>query len=255
MKQVILALAILVAGAALIFALAGRRPAGNAPAHSAGAKASGRESALTPPWPPATDQAIAVSKDLFAKNYYVVLDASGSMKDQACSGSQSKMQAAKAALAAFAASVPGDANIGLQVFDQQGVSERLALSAGNRENFIRLVNTAEASGGTPLLDSVNQAYAKLTAQARRQLGYGEYHLVVVTDGEANPGQDPTPAIDRLLNESPVVLHTIGFCIGNTHSLNQAGRTLYKAADNPGALQQGLADVLAEAPQFSVQKFK
>ena len=37
--------------------------------------------------------------------------------------------------------------------------------------------------------------------------------------------------------------------------NQAGRTIYKAADNPGALQQGLADVLAEAPQFSVQKFK
>ena len=59
----------------------------------------------------------------------------------------------------------------------------------------------------------------------------------------------------MLNESPVVLHTIGFCIGSRHSLNQAGRTIYKAADNPGALQQGLADVLAEAPQFSVQKFK
>src|SRR5260221_4181454 len=254
MKQVILALAILVVGAAVI-ALLGRRPGADAPAHSAGAKASGRERALTPPWPPATDQAVAVSKDLFAKNYYVVLDASGSMKDQACSGSQSKMQAAKTALAAFAASVPGDANIGLQVFDQQGVNERLALGTGNRENFIRLVNTAEASGGTPLLDSVNQAYAKLTAQARRQLGYGEYHLVVVTDGEANSGQDPTPVIDRLLKESPVVLHTIGFCIGSTHSLNQSGRTLYKAADNPGALQHGLADVLAEAPQFSVQKFK
>src|SRR5256885_16084638 len=123
MKQVSLALAILIVGAAVI-SLLGRRPAGNAPAQSAVAKASSRERALTPPWPPATDQAVAVSKDLFAKNYYVVLDASGSMKDHACSGSQSKMQAAKTALAAFAASVPGGANIGLAGIHQQGGSER-----------------------------------------------------------------------------------------------------------------------------------
>jgi Ca-activated chloride channel homolog len=218
-----------------------------------GAQAAGR--ALTPAWPPATDQASAVSKDLFAKNYYVVLDGSGSMSDRACSGNQSKMNAAKAALVAFAASVPADANLGLQVFDNRGVGERLPLGTGNREQFARLVGEVQAGGSTPLRDSVSQAYAKLLEQGRRQLGYGEYHLVIVTDGEANAGQDPTPAVNQLLQESPVVLYTIGFCIGGNHSLNQAGRTVYKAADNPGALRQGLSDVLAEAPQFHLVKFK
>jgi len=52
-----------------------------------------------------------------------------------------------------------------------------------------------------------------------------------------------------------VLHTIGFCIDSKHTLNQAGRTIYTAANNPEALRQGLSNVLAEAPQFSVTKFK
>ena len=210
---------------------------------------------LTPSWPPATDQAVAVSKDLFAKNYYIVLDASGSMKDVACSGSQSKMETAKSALAAFAESVPADANLGLQVFDNRGVREWLPLGTGNRERFIRLVSEVSATGNTPLRDSVDQAYARLMAQGRQQLGYGEYHLVIVTDGEASSGQDPTLVVNALLKNSPIVLHTIGFCIGTNHSLNQAGRTIYKAADNPEALRKGLGDVLAEAPQFSVAKFK
>lgn len=213
------------------------------------------DKALAPPWPPALDQASAVSKDLFAKNYYVVLDGSGSMKDSACSGNQSKMEAAKSAVAAFAASVPVDANLGLQVFDNRGVREWLPLGTGNRERFTQLVNQVGPTGNTPLRDSIDQAYAKLLIQGRKQLGYGEYHLVIVTDGEANAGQDPTVSVNAMLKESPVVLHTIGFCIGGNHSLNQAGRTIYKAADNPDALRQGLADVLAESPTFSVSKFK
>jgi hypothetical protein len=34
------------------------------------------------------------------------------------------------------------------------------------------------------------------------------------------GQDPTGAVKAILERSPVVLHTIGFCIGTKHSLNQ-----------------------------------
>ena len=216
---------------------------------------TGATKTLLPQWPPVTDQAVAISNDLMARNYYVVLDGSGSMNYSACSGSQSKMAVAKAALSVFAKSVPGDANLGLQVFDGKGLRELLPLGAGNRAQFVKLVQNVVAGGGTPLLDSVNQAYNKLLEQGKKQLGYGEYHLVIVTDGEANTGQDPTPTVNKLLHESPVVLHTIGFCIGNDHSLNQAGRVLYQAADNPEALSQGLADVLAEAPQFTVSKFK
>jgi hypothetical protein len=253
-KPVLLAVLIFIVGA-IIFSATGHRPAADTSAGGKDQKAAAGEKALTPPWPPATDQAIAVSKDLFAKNYYIVLDGSGSMEAHACSGNQSKMQAAKAALVAFSASVPADANLGLQVFDSRGVNEWLPLGTDNRQQFARLVSDVRATGETPLFDSVSLAYAKLVEQGRKQLGYGEYHLVIVTDGEANSGQDPTPVVNRVLKESPVVLHTIGFCIGSNHSLNQAGRTIYKPADNPGALRQGLADVLAEAPQFSTMKFK
>ena len=86
------------------------------------------------------------------------------------------------------------------------------------------------------------------------MGYGEYHLVIVTDGEANDGEDPREAVDALLAKSPVVLHTIGFCIGETHSLNQKGRVFYQSADNPEELRKGLTDVLAEATSFNLDGF-
>jgi Ca-activated chloride channel family protein len=77
---------------------------------------------------------------------------------------------------------------------------------------------------------------------------------VITDGEASH-EDPRDIVNQLIAESPVVLHTIGFCIGAEHSLNQPGRTVYQSADNPQELAQGLAEVLAEAPAFDVKKFK
>ena len=91
-------------------------------------------------------------------------------------------------------------------------------------------------------------------QGARQLGYGEYHLVVVTDGEASDGQDPTNVVKVILDRSPIVLHTIGFCIGTDHVLNQPGRSYYVAAESPEQLQQGLSAVLAEAPAFDQSQF-
>ena len=210
---------------------------------------------LSPVWPPAKDESVQVASDLFAKNYYVVLDGSGSMNEKGCSGDLPKIAVARDALRDFADTLPATANLGLQVFDGRGVRDLLPLGVNNRKEFVRLVYDVRANASTPLLTAVRQAYAKLLAQGARQLGYGEYHLVIVTDGAADQGQDPTPIVNQILAESPVVVQTIGFCIGERHSLNQAGRTIYRAADNPQQLKQGLTDVLAEAPQFAVTEFK
>jgi uncharacterized protein with von Willebrand factor type A (vWA) domain len=191
-----------------------------------------------------------------SSNYYIVLDASGSMRETECSGGKRKIEAAVTALGRFVAAVPPTANLGLLVFDDDGVTERVPLGRDNRDGLRNALRDVRAAGGTPLRTAIGQGYAQLTTQALRQLGYGEYHLVVVTDGKPDPSdEDPTPVVDELLAKTPVVLHTIGFCIGTDHVLNQQGRSYYVAADSPDELLAGLTAVLAEAPKFDAASFE
>lgn len=204
-------------------------------------------------WPPA-GKPDRIENDLTKRNFYVVLDGSGSMSERACQGDGKKIEQAKAALDLFSKAAPRNANLGLLVFDTRGVSERVPLATENRQEFMRQVMAVNPSGGTPLRNAVALARQRLEDQARRQLGYGEYNLVVVTDGEASSGQDPKQVVDAMLAQSPIVLHTIGFCISSTHSLNQPGRTVYKAANDRKELERGLEAALAEAPRFTADKF-
>lgn len=204
-------------------------------------------------WPPVA-KGTQLAKDVLARNFYVVLDGSGSMKDRSCTSTSSKNHDSKIALVAFSQSVPKNANLGLAVFDANGLRELLPLGQNNRDAFVRAVNAVGPGGGTPLRDAVQLGRRQLETQASRQLGYGEYTLVVVTDGEASLGQDPRIAVNTMLRETPVVLHTIGFCIGAGHSLNQKGRTIYRATNSDQELRAGLAEVLAESPDFSVSRF-
>ncbi|KJR42733.1 von Willebrand factor type A (vWA) domain-containing protein [Candidatus Magnetoovum chiemensis] len=192
---------------------------------------------------------VQIAKNLLAKNYYVVLDGSGSMRDNGCSGTASKSEASKRALAEFAQAVPQEANLGFAAFDSRGVTERLPLGINNRDMFIQQVNNTRADTDTPLHDAVNLGFTKLKQQAQKQLGYGEYHLVMVTDGIATRGQNPTTIVNDIIDKTPVIIHTIGFCISENHALNQPGRTFYETADNPQELVKSLKQVLAEAETF------
>lgn len=209
-------------------------------------------------WPfvDGTSKPAAGNPDAYlTRNYYVVLDGSGSMSDRKCSGNEPKMDVAKRALLGFINRIPAGANVGGLVFDHYGVRTLAELQPKADVNWTTLVGGVRAGEGTPLATAIKAGYKALTARAASQLGYGEYHLVVVTDGEANQGEDPRAIVDQITSQSPVVVHTIGFCIGETHSLNQPGKTVYRAADNPQDLERGLADVLAEAPSFDAQSFK
>ena len=112
------------------------------------------------------------------------------------------MDAAKEALLIFARQFPTNANLGLAVFDGSGLSERLPLGPLDLQRLTGEVGAIRADGGTPLLNALDLGYRALTEQGRRQLGYGEYHLVVDTDGEANQGQDPSPMVRKILTDSP-----------------------------------------------------
>lgn len=203
-------------------------------------------------WPePAQNTVLA--PNWLATNYYIVFDGSGSMEEVGCSDDRRKIDVAKEAVQQFLGQIPADANVGLYVFDDQGRREVQALGAP-RAALTEAVAAIVAGGGTPLRSSVQGGLDALTAQAQTQLGYGDYHLVVVTDGEANSGQDPHKVVQKMLAQSPVILHTIGFCIGEGHSLNVKDQTYYHAANNPAELSAGLAQVLAEASDYTDAAF-
>lgn len=192
---------------------------------------------------------------LLANNYYIVLDGSGSMQERKCSGKRSKMEVAIDTLATFAAELSLDANFGLGVFNRGEVQELIPLGQGQRDQVQRLASRIIPDGTTPLYSAIRLALDRLTDQGRRQLGYGEYNLVVVTDGLASSSQDPTPIVRHIFEQTPVNLHTIGFCVSELHSLNQPNRSIYRSANDPASLSRGLQAVLAEAPAFDVTTFQ
>ncbi len=188
-----------------------------------------------------------VDDNLLRRNFYIVLDGSGSMNESRCAGNSTKIQVAKKAIIDFERSLKASDNIGLVVFDHAGVSQRIVLGTNNRSDFETKVNEVSADNGTPLYECVKFAFDQLEAQRAKQLGYGEYHIVVVTDGEANGA--PENGLIAQINKTPVVIHTIGFCIGEGHSLNQPGKTYYTDAQSPEDVQKGLKAVTAESEKF------
>lgn len=206
-------------------------------------------------WPKLTrGMTLAVANNLTASNYYVVIDGSGSMSNVECSDSRQKLDVAKDSIQAFLQKLPREANVGIFAFDKFASKERLPLGSYDSRLPITKVQGLVAGGGTPLSTGVQVGMDALNSQAVKQLGYGEYHLVIVTDGAATSGYDPTIVMDELLQNTPIVVHTIGFCINTSHSLNRPGYTLYKSANNPQSLMSGLEAVLAESPGFQIGNF-
>ena len=212
---------------------------------------------LLPAWPPAgkSDAGTVLADSLTMKNFVLILDGSGSMAKQGCSGERSKHEVAREAVIDWADSVPENANLGLIVFDRNGFSTRLPLGLANRPQFRDEVLKVVPDYKTPLTLALDTAYDMLTEQGRKQLGSGDYTVVIVTDGAADDINSLGNSVNTVLANSPVMIHTIGFCISADHSLNRTGRTTYVAANNPAELRKGLQEVLAESETFDIDGFK
>jgi Ca-activated chloride channel homolog len=230
-------------------------PAAKAPAPRA---QSERSAPTVAAWPPPAPPDTPVAPDLMADNWEFVIDASGSMGSSACgTGGLPRMETAKSGVIKFSQSLPEKVNRGLVVFSErsrQGIQEWLKLGSGNRAEFSRLVSIILPEGGTPLRSAIQLAAKVLTAQAQSQRGYGTYHLVVVTDGEAEGGEDPGPSAKNLVTTTAITMHVIGFCVDGKHSLDLTGYTQYASASNPEALEKGLQAILAESSTFTDSEF-
>lgn len=199
-------------------------------------------------WPPPAikDEVEVDLKNAGTKNYYIIFDGSGSMAGE-------KIEIAKKAFIRFIKIIPDKSNIGLTSFDASGFHERAPIGSP-KNKIIEEVNKIRAGGSTPLGGCIEIAYQKLGLQAKKQMGYGEYSLIILTDGQATDGNKMGYAVDLILKETPIAIHTIGLKIGTGHALNQPGRIYYKAAENFEELSQGLESVLAETENFIVTDF-
>ena len=190
-----------------------------------------------------------------ARNFYFIFDGSGSMTDslsRSCTGgkkSRRKIDGAQWAVAEFMKAVPSNVRLGLYVFDTGGAREVVPLAADNRAQFLKAVGDVHAGGGTPLAAAIRNGTDALVKQYQKQLGYGEFRLVVVTDGLA----DDIPAAAVYAAQRGIPIYAIGLCIGGDHPLRQYCVS-YRAADSFDDLQRGLEDTLAELPDVAPTDF-
>ena len=199
-------------------------------------------------WPGKGDKAV-IANNLTASNYMIVYDGSGSMADSApaCGINTTKHAEGLKAVKEFVRAIPEDANVGLYVFDRNGAGVRVPLGADsvNKDKVLSSLDQVVPGNGTPLGDSLKIGYKVLTQQAQKQLGYGRYSLVVVTDGAADSANYLAKMVNYIVDNSPIEIHAIGFCLGEGHTLNQKGRTFYVSAQSPEQLLNSLKGVLAE----------
>ncbi|MBN2383973.1 VWA domain-containing protein [bacterium] len=182
------------------------------------------------------------------KNLYIIFDASGSMWQQKCAGGDYKIHIAKNALITFLSNVPSSYNLGLYVFDDHGPREMYPLGTIDRSRFKKELSRIFAGGKTPLGKAIDYACQVLNKQKDLQLGYGEYTLLVVTDGEADDMAALPAQVERVTDHG-IIIQVIGFCLESEHSLKRLVHK-YREANSPDELASALQAVLGEAEQYS-----
>ena len=184
--------------------------------------------------------------DIHKDNIVVILDASGSMQDK-FSGDQtkSKMEAAKSALQEVLLKVPDDTHIGLLVFSGANIQNEWVYPLGwkDTQKLITAIHLPQPGGDTPLGKYIRIGANRLLEEREEQYNYGNYRLLVVTDGEASD-------VDKVKHYTPEILNrqiridVIGVDMKTDHILAKVVDS-YRKADNPGELVAAVSEILAE----------
>jgi uncharacterized protein with von Willebrand factor type A (vWA) domain len=189
------------------------------------------------------------------KNFYFLFDVSGSMSE-ICDGSP-KIDGAKQAINTFLEKVPEDINIGLLLFgvrsDEYGIKEVVPLGANNKEKFRKEISDVYPDGGTPLSNAVYYGTYQLVERYKQQLGYGEYRLIIITDGMASY---PDKFAETLRDNGKypfIAIYGIGLCMDANHILKSYALK-YTDADNYSELGKALEETVAELEDFDPTTF-
>lgn len=179
------------------------------------------------------------------QNVVVLLDDSGSMDMPLRSNSRKlKIAAAKQALLTVLERVPDDAKVGVLALNGPRVNGGWIIPLGevDKANIASGVRKIRAGGGTPLgkyMKTAADALLELRAQER----YGNYRLLIITDGEANDEDLMNQHLPDIMSRS-IEVDVIGVDMANDHSLATRVHN-YRRADNAASLTQAIEESLAE----------
>jgi len=146
-------------------------------------------------------------------------------------------------------------NIGLMLFGTRsadGFAETLPIGSGNKDKFLRIIESLQPVGKTPLGEALLASVDVITEQYKKQLGYGTYRIIIITDGEQT-GIDLKQPCNYLARHGFIGLYSIGLCMKSSHTLKKYSLS-YRDANNYEELEQALVEATAESEIFDANLF-
>jgi uncharacterized protein YegL len=183
--------------------------------------------------------------DVHKSNVVIILDASGSMRKNMAGTRIQKMDAAKTALKEVLKTVPKHTNIGIRFYSGQKNKHDWVYPLGPRDDqkLTISINMIQAGGGTPLGYYIKKGADRLLQEKTRQMGYGSYRLLIVTDGEAQDSELMEKNTPDVLSRG-IVMDVIGVEMSQRHTLANKANS-YRKANDPVSLKKAIAEVFAE----------
>ena len=173
----------------------------------------------------------------------IVLDDSGSMNEK-MTGGVKRIDAAKKAIDAVLKQFPPDTRLGLLLLNGEKSKKHWAIPLEHLSvpQATRRVDSVMADGGTPLGDRIREG-ADALLQLRVKQIYGNYRLLIVTDGEANDARLLDQYLPDVLSRG-LIVDAIGVDMKQNHSLATRVHS-YRRADDGAALSKAIQEVFAE----------
>ncbi len=197
--------------------------------------------------PPAV-AAEATSTDDEPGRIVLVMDASGSMRDDT-GGGQTRIEAAKQSLNSVVDALPESLEVGFRVFGSKGVNDEeteqcrasrriVDVESDNRDALRAAIEEYTPFGSTPTGYALQQAGADLGDEGRRT-------IVLVSDGEPTCAPDPCEVAEQLsqngidLRIDVVGLDVAGAARDKLRCVADAGNGTYYDADDADSLTASL----------------
>jgi hypothetical protein len=181
----------------------------------------------------------------------VLLDDSGSMRNQMRteSGVEPRMAVAKTALTRVVEQLSPQTTFGLLLMNgARGNGGWLVpLAALDRASALSRIANVKADGGTPLGQSMKSAIDELL-ERRSEVPYGDYRLLVVTDGEATDRNTLEQFLPDMVARG-IIIDVIGVDMQSDHSLASRAHS-YRRANDAASFEQALTEIFAESADSS-----